>query len=224
SVDALLLADFARVGPGWTVVDLGAGVGVVAAVLARRMGRGLVWAVEIQARLAACARINAAALSQAAEIRVLETDWSKLTVKDTGGPVAAVVCNPPYRRLGSGRINPADEEAGARHEVFGSAASATQAAARVLARGGRLALVYPAPRLAGLFRDLAAAGFEPKRLRSVYSRAGEQATLALVEARLGGGEELQVEPALYIHLEDGGYTPETAAILSGGPGGRPGAP
>jgi len=214
-LDALLLGDFAQVGPGQTVVDLGAGVGVIALALARRMERGRVLAVEVQPRLAECARLNVAQNACDSLVQVLEMDWTELTPDHCSGPVDLVVSNPPYRALGTGRVNPNKEEAGARHEIHGSAATAAQTAAGLLKTGGRLAVIYPAARLIGLVQVLKTAGFEPKRLRLVHSRPGEKARLALLEACLGGGEELEVAPPLFVYQKKREYSVEVRAILAG---------
>ena len=216
SLDALLLADFAAARPGSLAVDLGTGCGVVALMLARKMGRGRVTAVEIQPGLAALARENIATNAGAVEMDVLETDWREITGAVFKPPADLVVCNPPYRRLGSGRINPNPEAAAARHELLGRLDSACQAAARILGKGGHLTLVYPAVRLSRLFTDVAAAGFAPKRLRLVHSRAGESAVLALMEARLEGGESLAVLPPLCVYGPGREYTDEARGILYGG--------
>jgi len=214
-LDSLLLADFAQVGSDQTVVDLGTGVGVIALALARRMGRGRVLAVEVQPRLAECARINAAENACGSLVQVLAMDWVDLTPNHCPGPVDLVVSNPPYRALGTGRVNPDQEEAGARHEIHGSAATVAQTAAGILKAGGRLAVIYPAARLIGLVNDLKAAGFEPKRLRLVHSRPGEKARLAMVEAGLGGGEELEVLPPMFVNQKEREYSAEVRAILAG---------
>lgn len=217
SVDALLLAHFAAVKPGNRVVDLGAGVGVVALALALKMGRGHVVAVELQPRLADLARINAQANQVGAEVEVLEKDWADLTSADAGGPVDHVAANPPYRRLGSGRINPEDEKARARHEINGNAETCVAAAGRLLRHGGLFSVIYPAVRMAGLFHSLRQAGLEPKRLKNIHSRQGEEAKLVLVEARKDSGEGLTIEPPLYMYQDPKGrdYTPEAAAIIQG---------
>lgn len=224
AVDALLLADFAPVAPGRTVLDLGSGVGVIALVLARKMASGRVLAVEVQPRLAECARLNARSNPEGRLVQVLEMDWNALTPAHCGGPVDLIVCNPPYRELGSGRVNPEEEQAVARHEFRGSAASAAKTAARLLAPGGRLAVIYPAVRLVSLMAALRAAGLEPKRLRMVHSRAGEKARLVLLEARLGSGEELDVMPPLYVYGPGRDYTDEVRAMLSGNFFGATGEP
>ena len=228
SIDAVLLADFARAEPGDSVVDLGAGCGVIGLALARRLGRGRLISVEIQHRLAECARLNTQNNPTGVETVVLEMDWRDLSPEMISGRVDSVVSNPPYRKLGSGRVNLDQEEALARHEFKGDLASMIEAAKRVLKLKGLLFVVYPADRLGDLFEALFAALFAPKRLRLVHSRITEKAVLALVEASSGGGRELTVLPPLILYGDGTEYTPEAEAILSGkgsdGPGERPSVP
>jgi tRNA1Val (adenine37-N6)-methyltransferase len=223
-VDALLLADFARVNPGERVVDLGAGAGVVALALSHRMKQGRVLGVEIQPRLAQCARLNFQACPTRVTLDLLEMDWDEITLgtpglSPDGRPVDLVTCNPPYRRLGTGRINPDHEEAVARHEIKGSALSAIRCAERLLGCGGRLALVYPAVRLVELLTNLRSLNLEPKHLRMIHSLPGDTATLALVEAVKGAGEGLTVRPPLFLYQEENVYSREALAILAGVPAG-----
>ena len=223
-MDALLLAGFTRVNPGDRVVDLGTGVGVVALALSGRMGRGTVLGVEIQPRLAECARQNFQAFSTEVTLYLLEMDWQDLTlgtpgVSADGRPVDLVVCNPPYRKLGSGRINPNHEEALARHEIKGSALGAMHCAERLLGLGGRLNLVYPAGRLVDLLANLRSLNLEPKRLRMIHSLPGDTATLALVEAVKGGGEGLTVQHPLFLYQKENVPSEEAETILSGAPSG-----
>jgi len=213
--DSLLLSYFARVEPGQTIVDLGTGSGIVALSLAKRMKSGRVIGIEIQPRLAECARTNVRSNGLESLVEILEMNWSDLTGEKTGGPIAHAVCNPPYRGLGTGRINPDDESALARHEIAGSLASAAQAAAGVLEPKGLFTAVYPAARLAGLLNELNKCGLEPKRLRLVHSRPGEKAILTVVEARLGGGEELEVCPPLFVYEKGRRYSTEAQNIISG---------
>jgi tRNA1Val (adenine37-N6)-methyltransferase len=223
ALDALLLADFARVRSGQRIVDLGAGVGVVALALAVRMERGRVMAVEIQPRLAACARENVRENRLESVVEVWEMDWKNLDQARIGGPVQHVVANPPYRRVGTGRLSPDPEEAVARHEIKGSLVSAAATAARLLEAGGLFTAIYPATRLVSLLTVLEARGLAPKRLRLVHSRSNETARLALVEARLGGGEELEILSPLWVYQEDNRYSEEVEALLSG-PASSPPAP
>ena len=75
-----------------------------------------------------------------------------------------------------------------------------RAAARVLRRGGRLALVYPPERLTDLMTEMRAAGLEPKRLRLVQKREKPPCAV-LLEGRKGAGPGLEIEPTLPVGEE-----------------------
>lgn len=233
SLDAVLLADFADIGPGQAVADLGAGVGIIGIILARRIGYGRVVLVELQPRLAALARRNITNNALGPDMDVLEMDWNDLTADlvhqpMVGGQVDYVVCNPPYRSLGTGRVNPNNEEAIARHEIRGSLVGMIKAAKQLLVPGGKLAVIYPASRMARLMAELKNRGFEPKRMRMVHSRTHEGARFVMVEAKMNAGEELDVLPPLIIYRNAGDYSREIKTILSGrlvaGPSGGPAGP
>jgi tRNA1Val (adenine37-N6)-methyltransferase len=123
------------------------------------------------------------------------------------------VCNPPYRKSGSGRINSAGEEAIARHEVKTDLPAIVQACVFGLRTRGRSAFIFPASRGVSLFYELRHQGLEPKRLRVVYGYPGGEAKLWLVEAVKGGNEELQVESPFYIYKERNGEYSEAMAQL-----------
>ncbi len=74
-------------------------------------------------------------------------------------------------------------------------------------------MIYPARRLAELLYTAKSLDLEPKRLRPVYSRQGEQAVLSLVECVKQGGTSLKVEPPLYIFAEND-YTEEVKAYYA----------
>src|SRR3990170_8964667 len=90
-----------------------------------------------------------------------------------------IFCNPPYRGLKSGRINPDWERRVARHEIKGSLQDFLRAGAYLLRPKGRMALIFPAARAVDLLQTMRTEGVEPKRLRLVHSAAGSAAALAL---------------------------------------------
>jgi tRNA1Val (adenine37-N6)-methyltransferase len=203
SMDAVLLAGMTRVQATDRVVDLGTGCGVVPLILAHRE-RGCVWVgIEIQPDLAELARRNVAANGWDTRIHILEMDFREVSGHFGPGAFDLVVSNPPYRRLTSGRINPNPQRAVARHELMASLEDVCAAASFLLSDGGRMALVYPASRLAHLMVVIYRHGFAPKRLTCIHSRQQSPATLIHLECRKGGGEELQVEPPLYVYQADG---------------------
>lgn len=195
-------------------LELGTGCGIVSLLLACRYPRLKLTAVELQPSLADLARRNVLLNRLQDRITVVEADMAQLPSLWAGRTFPAILSNPPYRPLACGRINPDPERAVARHEVKGSLELVAQVAARLLAPGGRLLLIYPVWRLVHLLVTLRAHHLEPKKLRCLHSRQGKPAKLVFVEARQGSGEELRLEAPLVIYEEDGRYTPEVAAMLA----------
>ncbi len=213
SVDAVLLARFADAQPEGTILDLGCGCGVAALILAYLHPGTRVFGVEIDDSQARLARLNAVENGLAERVRIVRLDWKELPHPALPRFFDLVVVNPPFRKAGSGRRNPAPSKAAARHEMAGSLSDAAAAASLVLHRGGRFAAIYPASRLADAFAAFIQNGIEPKRLRIVHSRPGEPARLVLIEGRKGAGRELAVLPPLFLYGEGRDYSPETAALL-----------
>ena len=114
--------------------------------------------------------------------------------------------NPPYRKPGAGRINPDRQKALARHELTATVADVFEAARRLVPTGGRVAVVYPATRLANLLCSALDKGFTPKRLTMIHSHPGGPGRLVHLECRKGGGEELRVEEPFYIYDEPERYS------------------
>ncbi|MCF8063049.1 MAG: methyltransferase, partial [Deltaproteobacteria bacterium] len=148
SVDALLLADFVRVRKGDRVVDLGTGCGIIPLLLLCSRRIESVVGLEVQEELALQAIRNAGLNGFDNRFLLVRGGLRRPPLKHGG--FHAVICNPPYRRARSGRINPDRERAVARHEIMASLDDILRAA-RVLLRGkGRLSLIYPAERVTDL--------------------------------------------------------------------------
>lgn len=213
SLDAVLLAGLTDLRAGARIVDLGAGCGIVALLLACRFPQCGLVGVESQAALAALAERNVRLNGLAGRIDIMAGRMENLSQHFPPESFDVVVSNPPYRPLGSGRLNPVAEKAIARHELHGSLELVAQTATYLLPPGGRLALIYPVWRLVHLCQGLRDRRLEPKILRFIHSRQGEEAKLVWVEARKGGREEVKVLPPLLVYASQGRYTEEMAKIL-----------
>jgi tRNA1Val (adenine37-N6)-methyltransferase len=215
SLDPLLLCAFARIPARARVADLGTGSGVIPLLLAKAgKGREFV-GIELQPELADRAVRSVALNGLAERIRIVRADVRELPAELAAGSFAAVVCNPPYRKAGSGRVAPGAERGTARHELAGGLPDFLRAAACLLDHGGCFTIVYLAERLPELLEALRAFRLEPKRLRTVHSRAGEPAKLVLVEGRKNARPGLTVEAPLIVYREDKGrdYTAEMGKIF-----------
>ncbi len=213
TIDSVLLAGFVEPKPADRVLELGAGSAVISLLLAHRQ-RGLrVTALELQSGLADMARRSVSLNGLDDRVTVLQGDLRTSADVLEAQAWDVVVFNPPYRKMGSGRINPLEEKALARHEIAGSVAEFLQAARRTLKPGGRACLIYPCSRMVEVIHCMRSLRLEPKRFRMVHSRPGSRGDFILVEGMKGGGEELAVLAPLFIYRKGGGYSEELEALF-----------
>jgi tRNA1Val (adenine37-N6)-methyltransferase len=221
SLDAFLLADFVSATAHGPLLDLGTGCGVVALLLARRFPQSYIVGLELQTSLVAVARQNVLGNALEHQVAIVQADARGAHHLFPPGAFGTVVCNPPYRTVSSGRLNPNPEKAMARHELTLTLLQLVQACRHVLAHGGLLTMVYHPSRLSELCGRLEAARLRLRRLRLVHSTSQAPASLVLVEAIQGGRDALTVLPPLYVYESRGRYTAEMQAIFQGravGPG------
>ena len=150
SIDAVLLACQAAPRSGDKVIDLGAGCGIISLIMVYRRPDITVTAVEVQEELVQLAISNVKNNHLQDRITVLDADMKTMVSDMTAGPVDLVVCNPPYRRPGSGRINPDNQRAIARHELKANLQDVIFATRRILKTAGRFVTIYTAERTADL--------------------------------------------------------------------------
>ena len=117
SLDGILLAGFATVRKGDSVVELGVGGGIVSLILATTTGADSILGIEIQSELVDVARRNVALNNLEEKIEIAEGDLRAVSKDHPAGQFDVVVSNPPYRLAGSGRINPNPLKAISRHEI-----------------------------------------------------------------------------------------------------------
>ena len=213
SVEAVLLARFAAARPAARVLELGAGCGVVALIYAALARPREVVAIEIQPALAALIARNAA-FNDLGMVRAVCADLrSRRAFDATEGGFDLVLANPPFRARLSGRESPLAGRRLARGETAARLEDFAAAAARHARHGGRAAFIFAAARSAELISALRARRLEPKRIRFVHPYAAASASTVLVEARKGGGVEVEVEPPLVMYDAPGVYSDAARALL-----------
>jgi tRNA1Val (adenine37-N6)-methyltransferase len=194
SIDAVLLSEFVTIRPGDRIVDLGTGCGIIPLILLLTRPVGHVFGLEIQQELALQAARNAVINGFRDKMDVIQGDIKKSCLKSKIADV--LICNPPYRKLESGRINPDPRRAIARHELMASIDDILDAATLLLRGKGRIAMIYPTERLADILVQLKRFQLEPKRIQINYPGLESEGKLALIEASMGGGSGLEILPPL----------------------------
>jgi len=213
SLDPFLLADFCSPRRGERILDLGAGVGVIGLLLARRHPTVRVTGIELQPDLALFAAENARSNSLDGRCRIIRGDLRAAPRFLPPEHFHRVVANPPFRRPGSGATPPDPGRANARQELTFTIADLAVTASALLRFGGTLCAIHLAERLPELCRALDESGFAPKKLRLIAPYAASAARLCLISAIKGGRPGLCVLPQLVLHQPGGQYTEEVAAML-----------
>jgi tRNA1Val (adenine37-N6)-methyltransferase len=213
SVEAILLARFARPRGRDRVLDLGAGCGAISIIIAAIERPREVVALEIQPELAAMAA-RGAALNQLGTVTCVCADLRERWIDGLApGSFDYVVANPPYHALRTGRESPNPGRRVARGGGGASLADFIAAASRYASHGAKAAFIFRASRSAELIAELKAQAIEPKRIRFVHPRRAAAATTILVEARKGGGVEAEIEPPLFLYAAAGVYSDEARELL-----------
>ena len=104
----------------------------------------------------------------------------------------------------------------ARHEIATNLEEICQISQRVLKSNGRLTMVHRPERFLDIIETMTAHNLAPKRIQFVYPKANREANMLLIEAIKDGSRDgLKILPPLFIHNEDGSYTPEIHEIYYG---------
>lgn len=205
SADALLLASFAGEMLSHReafFVELGTGCGVAALALLREKPLWRAVGVEIMPPLAEAAGRNAARLGLEERFCVVEGDVAdRATLRRARGAFLSegserlfpmVMCNPPWRREGEGRLPPSLLR---RTALFGTEETFRnffQAADGLLEQGGVLAVVSGAERTAEALEALPPR-LHPELLRFIFTKKDSPAAFVLLCARKNGRAALRVE-------------------------------
>ena len=211
--DAVLLADFCQARAGERVADMGTGTGVLAMLIAGRAAVSRIDAFELDEQTADMALRSVHLNALEDRVFIHHADVREAAQRIGYEQVRLVVSNPPYLAAEEGLTSPDGQRALAR----GGAGACpigewVRACGQLLQYGGRLCMVYPAPRLLALCDAMRSCGIEPKRLRFVAPRPDKPPKLLLLEGRKGGGAGLHVLPALFTHEADGRYSAEMLRI------------
>jgi len=217
AADAPILAHFIRCDPADRLVEIGTGCGIIPLILFVKKRFLRLVAVELQPALAELARANVRRHGADTAIRIVTADVRDLAPADVDAPADVVFANPPYRRVGAGRLNPDPEKAAARHELSLDLADLFAAARRFLAPGGRFDLIHLWERRADVAAAAAAAGFHPGRSRQVLAFPHSRQPRMFLHSWHPAPAEAFAEPPLVIHEKPGVHSEAFRRIISAAP-------
>lgn len=208
--DAVVLTSFAKAKKKDRLIDLGTGCGIIPLLMLRDglLEKAIGVDISEEATFLANKTIEELGLKN---FSVLNSNLKELKGKIEFGSHTLITCNPPYKANGAGLQNPDKVESIARHEVECTLEDIISVAARLLQTSGRLCMCHRPERLSELMSLMSRYKVEPKRLRLVAQRKGEEPWLVLVEGKRCANTGLRIEPTLYIE-ENGEFSSEMIEI------------
>lgn len=211
--DTILLADFSKPLKREIAVDLGTGCGTIPLLWNRENPPKHTYAVEIQQNGVDMAQRSVELNNFQDKITVINEDLRNLKGKLTFGSFDVVVCNPPYKPIGTGIVSQGVSHSIIRHESSCTIEDVVKTASGLLRFGGRFCLCLRPERLTDVITAMRNNLLEPKKLRMVQQRKNKAPKLFLIEGRRGGKPGgLNVLPALFIEDDEGNFSEEMMNI------------
>ncbi|MDD6620128.1 MAG: methyltransferase [Eubacteriales bacterium] len=210
--DAVILSHFAGIKPRDKALDMGTGCGIIPMLWLRNEKINNVSCLDIQEN--AYEQICFTIKENHLENRITPhlCDLREISKAFKAEQFSLVTMNPPYKPVGTGIESLSESAKIARHEICCSIEDAVKAAAYLLKYGGRFCMCHRPERLVDTLEIMRKYKLEPKRLRFVQDRNGEQPFLFLVQGQKGSKPFLRVEPQLIIKKENGKFTDEMLEI------------
>lgn len=207
-MDAVLLANFARVKKGETALDLGTGTGIIPILLTAKTEGEQFVGLEIQEESADMAKRSVEHNHLNDKINIVTGDIKEAATIFGPASFDVITTNPPYMIGQHGIANPSDAKAIARHEVLCTLDDILRESAKILRPGGRFYMIHRPFRLAEILSKMVEVKIEPKRMRMVHPFLDKEPNMVLIEGKRGANSRMTVERPLVVYKDVGVYSDE----------------
>jgi len=202
SLDPLLLARFCgQPLSGGGIIDLGAGCGIIALLLARINPAVSVVAVENNPDMAELVDKNIQHNNLDGRVSLHAEDVVNLRKNHSVSTFDLVVSNPPFRTAGSGKVSPRSGRDSARHETTATLADFMAAAKYLVKSTGKICFIQLPARLPEFMALAVDLKLSVLRLRMVHSDAESPATMFMAELAKGRKCTPVVEAPLFVRYK-----------------------
>ena len=210
-IDAVLLANFAKVKKDNLVVDLGTGTGIIPTLIAGKTEAKKIIGVGIQKEVYEMAKRSVKMNDLGDRIEIINEDLKEIDkILEVNG-FHVVTSNPPYTHI-DGIKNISDKKAISRHEIKCTLEDVLKSASRLVMPKGKFFMIHRPIRLVDIFILSRKYDLEPKKIRFVHPKPNKAPNLVLIEFIKGGKPELKILDPIYVYEENGEHSEEMKGI------------
>ena len=215
-IDSVLLANFVNSSSSKNVIlDLCTGSGVIPIIISAKKVYKKIFGVELQEKMYDLFTRNVTYNKLEDKISCIKEDIKNVnSIKDKIGQdkVDIIVCNPPYKMVGTGLVNKNDVKYIARHEAKCNLEDVFKSASLLLKSKGKLYIVHKPQRLVDLLSVSRKYNLEAKKIQLVIPKINKKPSIVLIEYVKDGKNEVDILEPLIEYKEDGDYTDEIYRI------------
>ena len=210
SLDSVLLPNFVSVKTRTKkILDLGTGNAPIPLIFSCLYKDVDIYGIEIQKNVYELAKESVELNHLEDRITLIHDDMKNIGKYFDINSFDVIVSNPPYFKMNEGsNLNESIEKTIARHEMKITLDEIVKIAGTYLKNGGVFAMVHRTDRLIEIIETFKKYNIEPKRIRLVYPKEGEESNMVLIEGFKNGKVGLKILPPLIAHYDNGDYTKE----------------
>ena len=216
SLDSVLLANFVTIKLSEKkIIDFCCGNAPIPMLMSFRT-KARIFGIELQKEIFDMGNDSVNENKMDNQIELINGDVKNIDKLFEAESMDVVTCNPPYFKYqNSSLVNDNDVKTIARHEIMLNLEDVLKNARYVLKNGGTLAMVHRPDRMIEIINMMQKYDIEPKKIRLVYPKVGNDANILLIEGVKNGKSSLKILSPLYIHNNDGSYVDEVRKMFGG---------
>lgn len=213
TLDSILLAEFSMPQKSDSVLEIGTGCGIIPLIWCRDSEANDITAVEIQK--GACDIFYKSIIINSLNNRINLINGDIRNPYEIGidnSKYNMIVCNPPYKKVGTGKLGKSEPLNIARYEIKLTIDELSYISSRLLVSGGTLCLCNRVERLCDIMCSMRLNGIEPKTIRFVQQTKELSASLFMLKGKKGARPGMKCLPALIIKNQNREYSDEVLEL------------
>lgn len=219
-MDSVLLSSMVKSNISSVIVDFCTGSAVIPILLTAKVNCNSILGVELQEEMYDLAKRNVELNELSDKIKLINSDikeykkiseYIRQNINKTGN-VDVIVCNPPYKEVGTGHVNENTVKYIARHEEKCSLEDIFISSSKLLKTKGRLYLVHKPERLADLICLARKYNLEVKSIKIMQPTIDKRASIVLLEYVKDGKKGLDISPVIIEFDNTGDYSKQIKEI------------